>query len=167
MPVRAVATLAVATLAAACHGPAANGRTEPAGTVVPAVTATVTPAIRTDLKPIVDRLSALGELRQVRWMGGAKGENSGRIPGPTDVWIKALVLPEDEGFREILSDYRWEAATDPKIDESLAGELDVSGAWFGSEGYTARLFAEGGASYVGRVFMNEKRRLLYVEFDIS
>lgn len=149
----------VAVLTGACSGSAENDRA-----ASPTASA---PVVRTDREPIARRFPALGDFRQVHWLGGVVGGASsgrGSVPGPSTYWIHAVVVPDEAGYRRITSRFTWNEAPRPEADAKLAGKADFSGEWATSSEFWAELAAPG---YNGTAYLNRTHRFVYLTVTID
>ncbi|WP_146087657.1 hypothetical protein [Thermomonospora echinospora] len=126
------------------------------------------PVVRTDREPIARRFPALGDFRQVHWLGGVVGgAPSARdtVPGPSTYWIHAVVVPDEAGYRRIVTRFTWNEAPRPEVDEPLAAKVDLSGEWATGPDYWTHLAP--GPGYTGTVHLNRTHRYLYLTVTID
>ena len=67
--------------------------------------------VRTDVAPLTSRWPLLGDPVEAWWRGGTLGDS--RAPGPSTVWIDAVVTLEPEVVEAWVATYRLVPANDP------------------------------------------------------
>jgi hypothetical protein len=106
--------------------------------------------VRTDREPVARRFPALGEFTEVHWTGHALGQTSGRVPGPTDVRVQALVRLRPEDARSLDRRHQWyPAPSPPVIPAELQPYVVDGGTWLRSPAYEA----EVRGSWAGTVWL--------------
>ena len=124
---------------------------------------TSTSALRTDREPIAKRFPALGDFVEVHWWGAAAGEDSGRVPGPTDVQIQAVVVLRPEVATAAASQYEFQPAPaewDAEVRDDLRPFLPAAATWQMSEQFTMDVRT---SRYSGRVYLDTTGGVVYLD----
>jgi hypothetical protein len=121
-----------------------------------------TPPVRTDRDPIAQRFPQLGDFTQVHWQGGTAGTDSGRVPGPTDVRIQALVVVRPETVAVATTQYTWATAPsswDSELSAPLRAYAPHNATWKVSDHFTKAVLPSG---YGGTVFLDAASGTVYL-----
>jgi hypothetical protein len=81
--------------------------------------------LRTDVGPLTSRWPVLGEPGDVRWMGGRFGRSRGfDPPGPSTVWLDAVIAVDPDQVDEWLSSYSFRpAGVVPEVVDGMVEHL--------------------------------------------
>lgn len=118
-------------------------------------TMTSAPAVRTDPEPLTKRFAKLGAFSDPHWQGSAVGQDTGGVPGPTDVRILALVRLAPADLTAAGNGYRWEKAPDgweSAVSAELRPFLPSGGQWRTSREYATEVLT---AKYAGDVYLHD------------
>ncbi len=124
-----------------------------------------TPPVRTDREPIAKRFPRLGDFAAVHWQGGSLGVDSGGVPGPTDIYIHALVTLSPDARAEIVPYYQWEPAAadwDAEMSDQLRPLLPADGTWVSSDEFTEAVSTN---KYYGRVYLDTASGTVYLDVN--
>jgi hypothetical protein len=128
------------------------------------ITTMATPTVRTDAAPITDRFPALTEYQDLHWMGEVAGNgDDSRVPGPTDVRIRAVVILTPEAARQVIAGYSWAPAPaewESGVEDPLRDHLPVQGTWQSNDAYTEGLL---GSRFSGTVYVNTTTGAVYLD----
>jgi hypothetical protein len=122
-------------------------------------------AARTDREPIAKRFPKLGDFVAVHWQGGGYGTGDGRVPGPTDVWIRALVRLHPDDLAAAKAMYSFEPAPsgwDVKMPGDLREYLPAGGDWRHDPQYEADVRS---AKYHGKVYLEVASGTAYLDLN--
>jgi hypothetical protein len=156
---RVVVTVSAVLLSlSACSTPDTSETREPSERA----TAVSTPAVRTDAEPITKRFPRLGTPVALHWLGAAAGQDSGGVPGPTDVRIQALVeLAPDVVAAE--KDYAWKPAPagwEQTLPEALRPFGPKDADWQVNDEFTKDVST---TRYSGTVYLAPASRVVYLD----
>lgn len=162
---RAMAAAILATLALVVFPLAGcSGTDNPTARETERTTTTMAaPTVRTDAEPITRRFPALAEYQDLHWTGEAAGTEDSRVPGPTDVHIRAIVVLTPEAAQRTAVDYPWTPVPtqwESDVQDPLRGHLPVQGTWQSNDTYTHDLL---GSSFGGTVYFNPTTGTVYLD----
>jgi hypothetical protein len=122
-----------------------------------------TPPVRTDHEPLTKRFPQLGNFIATHWQGESAGTDTGGVPGPTDVRIRALVQLSANDRSALGSRYSWSPAP-ADWDKDMSSELRVylpSGStWKANDRFTSDLLSGG---YSGPVYLDTRTGIVYLD----
>jgi len=122
---------------------------------------------RTDIAPLQERFTNLGNIQSAYWKSGAYNGASffGNLIGPTDYWLKGFILLSDTDYDIIQSEYNWdetEITFDDGINPSITG-FD-SYKWYSSEDINEQLIYYT-YHLMGEFYLDKRNKILY--FDVN
>lgn len=157
---RAVVTVCAVLLSlAACGTPDTSDTRDPSERA----TAVSTPAVRTDAEPITKRFPSLGTPVTLHWLGAAAGQDSGGVPGPTDVRIQALVELAPDVVAAAEKDYAWKPAPagwEQTLPDALRPFGPKDADWQVNDEFTTNVST---SRYHGTVYLAPASRLVYLD----
>ncbi|MGW4897706.1 hypothetical protein ACWEQL_36490 [Kitasatospora sp. NPDC004240] len=123
----AAAVVVVVTAGLTCVGCGASAG-EPSGTGASAVTSAAL-VVRTDVGPLEKRLPGLGPIVAASWTADVPAGGD-RVPGPTDIMIKAVLKLRPGGVARVLATAPGKpSASTPGIPTALAGSAPAGAQW--------------------------------------
>lgn len=156
---RAVVAVVAALLALAGCTPSAPADPRPTGRT----TTMSTPPVRTDREPIAKRFPQLGDFTEVHWQGVAAGTDTGGVPGPTDVYIQALVVLHRDDLASAVSHYEWSPAPggwDTTLSAALRPYAPAGGTWKVSDQFAEDVRT---TRYGGPVYLDTTSGTVYLD----
>lgn len=120
------------------------------------------PPVRTDTAPIAARFPHLGDFPEVHWQGSVAATATGRVPGPTDVRIQALVKLDTDTFAAAAAHYQWMPAPGGStvLIAGLSRYALPGAAWKVNQQFTEDVC---GARYGGVVYLDSANGIVFLD----